>query len=145
MPCWWIDKKDISWFKGVVRKSLEAQSSVSQLWVGSVCLYESPLLLSLHFCHTCHGRGEDVQSMSLTQATLPHTTSLPSLQEPWLFHVPADLCQADSLLRGNNDLRLINQLQLLIPSDFNESTNTGKPYLTNTVWTSRREDTASGH
>lgn len=55
------------------------------------------------------------------------------MQELLLFHVAADLCLADLLLQGNNDLHLTNQLQLLIPSDFNESTNIGNPYQTNSL------------
>lgn len=66
------------------------------------------------------------------------------MQELWLLPVAADLYQADLLLWGTNDLHLANQLQLLIPSDFNENTNIGKPYLI-IVCTSRREDFSSGH
>jgi len=65
-----------------------------------------------------------------------------------VFHVAAYLCQADLLLGGTNDLHLpggTNQLQLLIPGDFNESMNIGNPYLGNIGWASRREDLATCH
>lgn len=65
-----------------------------------------------------------------------------------MFRVAACLCQADLLLGGTDDLHLLggtNQLQMLIPSGFNESMNIGNPYLSNIGWASRREDLATGH
>lgn len=54
----------------------------------------------------------------------------------------AQLCQADLPLRGTDDLRLLggtDQLQLLIPSGFNESMNVCNPCLSNMGWASRKD------
>lgn len=54
------------------------------------------------------------------QHSLVSSQASTATQELRLFCVAAQLCQADSLLQGTDDLHLLggtNQLQLLIPSD----------------------------
>lgn len=105
--------------------------SLSCEWAWSACM--KALCCFLYISVIPAGAEERMFKACLSpRQRYPTPCPSPAMQELWLFHVAAYLCQADLLLRGTNDLHLTNQFQLLIPSDFNESTNISNPYLTNT-------------
>lgn len=126
-------------------KFLQAQFSVSGEWTWSAwtkalhCLLYIPVILA-----TAEGKVLKA-CLSPRQHSLVNSQPSPAIQELWLFSVAAFLCQADLLLGETDDSHLLrgsNQLQLLIPSDFNESMNIDNSYLSIIGWGSRR---ATGH